>query len=181
MQIMGFGTPIVREGLALRGLHQIMARLIQCYIRRTDYFEVGCKAHFLELLYYIAHQFRDAEWIRSEMVFQTAQAARLAPILEFVKENHAEPITLNEAACLAKMSVPQFVRLFKKVAGMSFVSYPIHVRLSRAVRLLKETSLTIAQIACEVGFSDQSYFDRHSRKLSVILRATSGEISGAQE
>jgi AraC-like DNA-binding protein len=79
------------------------------------------------------------------------------------------------------MSVPQFVRLFKKVAGMSFVSYLIHVRLSRAVRLLKETSLTIAQIACEVGFSDQSYFDRHSRKLSVILRATSGEISGAQE
>jgi AraC-like DNA-binding protein len=160
----GLRPPIVREGPALRGLHQIIARLIQCYFRRTDYFEVGCKAHFLELLYYIAHQFRDAEWIRSEMVFQTAQAARLAPVLEFVKANHAEPIKLNEAACLARMSVPQFVRLFKKVAGMSFVSYLIHVRLSRAVRLLKETSLTIAQIACEVGFSDQSYFDRRFKE-----------------
>ena len=156
--------PIVREGPALRGLGQIVARLVQCYLERIDYFEVGCKALFLELLYYIAQHFRDAEGIRSEMVFQTAQAARLAPVLEFVEANHAEPITLKEAACLAKMSVPQFVRLFKRMAGMSFVSYLLHVRLSRAVRLLKETCLTIAQIACEVGFSDQSYFDRRFKR-----------------
>ena len=87
----GLRPPIVREGPALRGIHQIIARLVQCYLERTDYFEVGCKALFLELLYYIAHQFRDAEWIRSEMVFQTAQAARLAPVLEFVEANYAEP------------------------------------------------------------------------------------------
>jgi AraC-like DNA-binding protein len=156
--------PIVREGPALRGLGQIVARLVQCYLERIDYFEVGCKALFLELLYHIAQHFRDAEGIRSEMVFQTAQAARLAPVLEFVEANYAEPITLKEAACLAKMSVPQFVRLFKRMAGMSFVCYLLHVRLSRAVRLLKETCQTIAQIACEVGFSDQSYFDRRFKE-----------------
>ena len=160
----GLQPPVVREGPALRGLHQIIARLVQCYLERTDYFEVGCKALFLELLYYIAQHFRDAEWIRSEMVFQTAQAARLAPVLEFVEANYSEPITLKEASYLAKMSVPQFVRLFKQVAGMSFVTYLIHVRLSRSVRLLKESSLTIAQIACEVGFSDQSYFDRRFKE-----------------
>ena len=58
------------------------------------------------------------------MVLQTAQAARLAPVLEFVEANYAEPITLTEAAGLAKMSVPQFVRLFKRVAGMSFRQSP---------------------------------------------------------
>jgi xylan 1,4-beta-xylosidase len=81
-----------------------------------------------------------------------------------VEANYAEPITLKEAAYLTKMSVPQFVRLFKRVAGMSFVTYLIHVRLSRSVRLLKESSLTIAQIACETGFSDQSYFDRRFKE-----------------
>jgi AraC-like DNA-binding protein len=160
----GLRPPIVREGPELRGVHQILARLVQCYLERKDYFEVGCKALFLELLYHVAQHFRDAEWIRSEMVFHSAQAARLTPVLEFVEENYAEPITLKEASCLAKMSVSQFVRLFKRVAGMSFITYLIHVRLSRAVRLLKETSLTIAQIACEVGFSDQSYFDRRFKE-----------------
>ena len=82
------------------------------------------------------------------------------PYLEYVERNYADSITLREAAVLAKMSVPQFVRLFKKVAGMSFVSYLTHVRLSRSVRLLKESSLTIAEVAYQVGFSDQSYFDR---------------------
>ena len=134
--------------------------MVQCYLARTSYFEVGCKAIFLELLYSIGRQFRDAECLRSELIFQTARAARLAPVLEFVEASHSEVITLKEAASLAKMSVPQFVRLFKRVAGMSFVTYLTHVRLSRAARLLKESSLTIAQVACEVGFSDQSYFDR---------------------
>jgi hypothetical protein len=34
------------------------------------YFEVGSKALFFELLYYIAQHFRDVEGIRSEMVFK---------------------------------------------------------------------------------------------------------------
>jgi hypothetical protein len=35
------------------------------------------------------------------MVSQTAQATRLAPVLEFVEANYAESIMLKEAACLA--------------------------------------------------------------------------------
>jgi AraC-like DNA-binding protein len=156
----GFQAPVVREGPSLREIHRIVARLVQCYSDRTSYFEVGCKVLFLELLYHIARQLRDADSIRSEIVLQKDRTARLSPVLEYVERNYADSITLREAAVLAKMSVPQFVRLFKKVAGMSFVSYLTHVRLSRSVRLLKESSLTIAEVAYQVGFSDQSYFDR---------------------
>ncbi len=156
----GFQAPVVREGPSLREIHRIVARLVQRYSDRTSYFEVGCKVLFLELLYHIARQLRDADSIRSELVLQKDRTARLSPVLDYVERNYADSITLREAAALAKMSVPQFVRLFKKVAGMSFVSYLTHVRLSRSVRLLKESSLTIAEVAYQVGFSDQSYFDR---------------------
>ena len=160
----GLTAPVIREDSALREIHRIIVRLVQCYLARTSYFEVGCKALFLELLYSIGRQFRGAECLRSELIFQTARAAKLAPVLEFVEASHPEVITLKEAASLAKMSVPQFVRLFKRVAGMSFITYLTHVRLSRAAHLLKESSLTIAQVACEVGFSDQSYFDRRFKE-----------------
>ena len=160
----GLETPVIREDPALREIHRIIARLVRCYLARTSYYEVGCKALFLELLYSIGRQFRDAECLRSELIFQMARAARFAPVLEFVEASHSEVITLKEAASLAKMSVPQFVRLFKRVAGMSFVTYLTHVRLSHAARLLKESPLTIAQVACEVGFSDQSYFDRRFKE-----------------
>jgi AraC-like DNA-binding protein len=152
--------PVVREHSSLQHMHRIIARLLECYLDRNSYFEIGCKAHFMQLLYHLARHFRDADFLQSEMILNKERTARLAPVLEFVQRNYAQIITLKEAACLAKMSVSQFVRQFKRVAGMSFVSYLSHVRLSHSLRLLKESSLTIAEIACAVGFSDQSYFDR---------------------
>jgi AraC-like DNA-binding protein len=61
---------------------------------------------------------------------------------------------------LTKMSLPQFMKAFKKITGMTFVSYLTLVRLANAIPLLKRSSLPIGEIAKQVGFSDQSYFDR---------------------
>ena len=69
-------------------------------------------------------------------------------------------VTLRQGASIAKLRPPQFMKLFKKVAGTTFVSYVTLVRLSNAVPLLKETSLSIRDVAKQVGFADQSYFDR---------------------
>jgi AraC family transcriptional regulator len=38
------------------------------------------------------------------------------------------------------------------------------VRITNALRQLRETDLTIAEIAAKCGFSDQSYFDRRFRQ-----------------
>ena len=116
------------------------------------------------MLYILAEFFRAADFRYSELIRQQERSAKLKPVLEFVDQHFAEKIGLKEAAALAKMSVPQFIKLFKKVAGTTFVSYVTHVRLSRAVRLLKGSSLTIAEVASEVGFTDQSYFDRRFKK-----------------
>ena len=62
------------------------------------------------------------------------------------------------------MSQPQFMKTFKKVAGMTLVAYLNHVRLANGSRLLRETGLTIAEIANAVGFSDQSYFDKRFKR-----------------
>jgi AraC-like DNA-binding protein len=151
---------VVRESSSLHEMHRIIARLLQCYLERTSYFEIGCKAFFLELLYYVAQSFNAADIRQSEAIRQSERRAKLEPVLAFVDRNYARHITLKEASSIARMSVAQFVKLFKRVARMSFVSYLTHVRLSHSLRLLKQTSLTIAAIAKEVGFSDQSYFDR---------------------
>ncbi|MEA3163555.1 MAG: hypothetical protein QOE88_1373, partial [Verrucomicrobiota bacterium] len=103
------------------------------------------------------------DFLRSQLIRQQERAARLKPVFDFISSHYPEPITLNSGAELAKMSLPSFTRLFKKVAGMTFVSYVAHVRLSQALRLLKESCLTVAEVANRVGFSDQSYFDRKFR------------------
>jgi transcriptional regulator GlxA family with amidase domain len=62
---------------------------------------------------------------------------------------------------------------------MTFVDYLTHVRLSRALRLLRESSATIAEVALTTGFADQSYFDRRFKAAfgktpNQVRRSTEG-------
>ena len=149
-----------RNSPSLSQMHGAVAQLLRFYFGRSVYFQAGCKAHLLQLLYLLAQQFRSADFMRSELMRQQERATRLRPVFEYVSQNFAENLTLKQGAALASVSQPQFIKLFKRVAGMTFVSYLTHIRLSHAFRLLKESSLTIAEVAVRVGFSDQSYFDR---------------------
>ena len=157
-------TQVVRQDSpTLQKIHQTLAQLLECYFSRVPYYQAGCKAYLLELLFLLAQHFRASDFLRSQLIRQQERAARLKPVFDFISSHYPEPITLNSGAELAKMSLPSFTRLFKKVAGMTFVSYVAHVRLSQALRLLKESCLTVAEVANRVGFSDQSYFDRKFR------------------
>jgi len=52
-----------------------------------------------------------------------------------VARHYAEPMTLKQGASLTKMSMPQFRKLFKKIAGMTFVRYLTLVRLAQPFSL----------------------------------------------
>ena len=156
---------IVREGPELVEMHGVLARLLRCYVDRRSHYQMGCKAYFLELLYQLVCYFAASVPDSVELRRHQQLTLRLKPVLEHVAVHYAEPLTLAEATSLAHMSVSQFLKAFKRVAGMTFVSYVTRVRLTHAVRLLKETSLTIAEVANEVGFSDQSYFDRRFKEV----------------
>jgi AraC-like DNA-binding protein/mannose-6-phosphate isomerase-like protein (cupin superfamily) len=153
-------------------MHHSVGELLQCYFGRSTYYQAGCKAHLLQLLYLLAQQFRSAEVFRSELIRQQERAARLHPVFEYVAQNFSEGLTLKKGASLANMSQPQFIKLFKRVSGMTLVNYVTHVRLSHAFRLLKESSMTIAEIAFQTGFSDQSHLDRR-------FKAAFGQVPSA--
>jgi AraC-like DNA-binding protein len=130
----------------------------------TPHSQSGCKASFLQILYSLILRFQEAEVLRSEFVQHRQQADRLARLFEYVRLNYAERITVEQATQLVHMSQAQFMKVFKKVSGMTFVAHVTRVRITQALRLLRETNLTIADIAAQTGFSDQSYFDRRFRQ-----------------
>ena len=57
-----------------------------------------------------------------------------------------------------------FGRLIKKQAGINFTNYLQDMKLQQSCILLKNTSLTIDEIAAEVGYADVSYYYRVFRK-----------------
>lgn len=124
----------------------------------------GCKAALLELLFHLAGHFRSSELLRWEFIRQQQRSLRLKKLFDHISENYAERLSAAQAARLAGLSAPQLARTFKRVAGMTLVAYVNHVRLANAARLLKETSHSIADIATDVGFADQSYFDKRFKR-----------------
>ncbi len=146
-------------------VYRAVSELLQRYFRSGEtHFQSGCKASFLEILYHMARRFQEAEVLRSEFVQRRQQAERLARLFEYVRINYAERITVEQAMKLVHMSQSQFMKVFKKVSGMTFVAHVTRVRINQSLRLLRETDLTIAEIAARTGFPDQSYFDRRFKQ-----------------
>ncbi len=123
-----------------------------------------CRVALLDLLLELARRFRTPEPVQREFLRQQKRSLRLKPLFDHVSQHYAEKVTVAQASALAGMSQPQFMKTFKRVAGMTLVGYLNHVRLAAGVRLLRETSLSIAEVATAVGFTDQSYFDKRFKR-----------------
>ena len=95
---------------------------------------------------------------------QQQHALRLKKLFDHINARPAEKLSVHTAARLSGLSAPQFMKIFKQVAGLTLVTYLNHVRLANAARMLRETDRTIAEIASATGFSDQSYFDKRFKR-----------------
>ena len=74
------------------------------------------------------------------------------------------PRTVNEAARLSGMSREGFSRRFKKLHGMSPQSFQLVEKLNDARRFLR-MGASIAEVAVETGFADQSHLGRLFRRI----------------
>jgi AraC-like DNA-binding protein len=70
------------------------------------------------------------------------------------------------------MSESHFMSFFKRVTGLSFVTYCNHFRIERAQALLARTDESMASISQQVGFCDQSYFGTVFRRIVGMTPAT---------
>lgn len=88
----------------------------------------------------------------------------LAPVAEHLKENHRHPLDLPGLARMAGMSERQLERKFRATFQTSPRNYLVKMRVVNACRLLSETTLSLTEIALEVGFYDHSDFCRQFRR-----------------
>lgn len=84
---------------------------------------------------------------------------------EYIHTHLDQNIALADLAAVAHLSEFHFARLFKQTTGLPPHQFVIHQRVERAKRLIAAKQLSLAQIAIEVGFSDQSQFSRHFKRL----------------
>ena len=94
--------------------------------------------------------------------------AKLQPALEWMARHTAENASLEDMAKMTSLSVTHFRRLFMETFKESPAKYALRLRLNRARDLLEATDLTIADIALNTGFYDQSHFVKAFRNIYKI-------------
>lgn len=80
-------------------------------------------------------------------------------LIEFVEDNLASDIGLNDLAELAGYSADHFSRLFKRCFGQPPYQYVLARRVERAKAMLKDRSRPIANIAAACGFATQAHLN----------------------
>lgn len=92
----------------------------------------------------------------------------LRRVIDYIQVNFEQDISLASIAKIADMSAYHFSRLFKQSIGLTPHQYLIYCRIERAKHLLNQSDLTITQVARSVGFSSQSHFGQHFKRLTGV-------------
>ena len=87
--------------------------------------------------------------------------AELAAALKMMQTHYTESLRIEDIATKAGLSVYQFEQRVQRLFQMSPLQLLHKLRLDESVRQLRETDKSLADIAIETGWCDQSAFTRH--------------------
>jgi transcriptional regulator GlxA family with amidase domain len=89
---------------------------------------------------------------------------RTRRIVDDMRSNLHRKLSLDAIAKTGSLSRSHLCHSFKAEIGMSVGQYLKALRMKKAGELLETTSLSVKQIAAEVGMNDQSHFVRTFKK-----------------
>ncbi|OWY64956.1 AraC family transcriptional regulator [cyanobacterium TDX16] len=89
----------------------------------------------------------------------------LQRVVDYIDAHLDRELTVAALAAIAQISPSYFSNLFKQSTGLSPHQYVIRCRIDRAKQLLRQGKQSIAEIAYNLGFTHQSHFSHHFKRL----------------
>ena len=87
---------------------------------------------------------------------------------DYIMAHLDEPIEVAVLAGLAGRSPFHFTRVFTQSVGVTPHRYVVHLRLQRAIELMRDGQSGLAEIAACTGFADQSHLSRWVRRVRGV-------------
>ncbi|WP_028612655.1 response regulator [Paenibacillus harenae] len=84
--------------------------------------------------------------------------------LQYIHAHFSSELSLEKVASIVYLNPVYFSQLFKLKMGQGFKEYIIHLRIERAMELLRGSELKIGEIAEQTGYPDVRHFSQIFRK-----------------
>jgi AraC family transcriptional regulator len=94
---------------------------------------------------------------RAQSTSRTLSAATLARLRDYVMAHLSERILVNDMAAQAGLSIDRFAMSYKAQTGQAPHQFVLALRLEHAGRLLRESRLSLAEVANACGFASQQH------------------------
>lgn len=101
---------------------------------------------------------------------------RYSTINEYIKNNYHKKIELSHLASLVGISTYRLSHFMHEILGVSLQEYITNIRTERALILLRNTSIPVAEIVRECGFSDQKFLNQEIKKRFHVTSLTYRKI-----
>jgi transcriptional regulator GlxA family with amidase domain len=154
-------------------LLELIEQLLNEIINNEFAYELAVKGAIHNML---AHLFRNhINTIKSNSELKRSMLSyeRLNPVFQYIENNYASEIKIENLASLTYLSTSHFSRLFKQATGKTATQYINEFRISKAEVLLKTTDLSVSDVAERVGFISSSYF---AKWLKTLRNTTPTEL-----
>ena len=93
---------------------------------------------------------------------------KVQQIITYIQENYRKDLHVEQMIERSGLSSTYFRSVFKEITGKSFVSYLNELRIYHAIVLIKKSSLTLSEIAYEVGYEDFQNFHRAFKRIMGV-------------
>lgn len=143
---------------------ECVKNIIAEYETKEAGFELSIKSYVYRLLVFLLRNHMDRILTQSEYKLHIQNLQMLNKILEFVESSYMEEITIDRITKIACLSRFYLSRLFKRLTGKSINEYINSIRIDKAEQLIKNTNLSMTEIAMATGFNDANYFSRIFKK-----------------
>ena len=132
----------------------LLNQMLEAYHMNTEYGErINSHLFPVFLLFLNAHSKPLTDKIMDSPVEQAIERT-----VRFIGEHYMDSLTLDEAASVAGFTPSYFSRKFKEIEGLGFREYLTHLRLKKGAKLLRDSRLSVQEIADACGFSSANYF-----------------------
>ena len=138
-------------------LERIFRHLVEVWTQKKRGYEMQATGILCELLTCFYYDFADASDHRHTR-------HRLIPAIEYIEQHFDQPMTLEQLASLANMSVTNFRREWAKQYTQAPMQYRDSLRLYYGKEYLLSGYYSVSEVARKCGFEDVSYFVRFFKK-----------------
>lgn len=130
--------------------------------RQGEFWPCMSRSYFLELLILLERGMQ-GDSLAAEQT-SSPSGGPLEAVREYIYTKYADRLTLDSLASRFATNRTSLNRRFNETYGLSVMAYVNSVRIAVAASLLRNTELSISEIASRTGYADESYFARAFRK-----------------